>query len=1117
MLALICFVIALTSTVELGDKCIYPKGLPCKVYNTTQLDCSYRELTSIPPLDDHHVNSLDLSHNQIGALDATKFVHFGSVKLLDLSYNLLSTISEKSFVHLSSLEELDLSWNKISEATFNVTLPLRVLNLSFQILSTLDGTTWRVTEDTFLGLQKLEILNLSKVTATKFWKISPYPRRENFLEFSGSPFRTTPSLRALYLSGNGIKGLTSQTFSGLKRLEILEMSFSSTNMKRSLVEYQYESDYVNELSLDSFYNTTFDSTEFAPIKDISWYPESVFQDLYELRVLDLSYMQYRITTFPLDIFQSLGNLEHLNLSGLQSVNPLPPTLFNSLFRLRHLNLSNCHSYTVWHSFPKMTNLTNLEYLDISNNYLDSRLCKILEPLHSLSNLDISLTCHQVDMNVPCSLTLQNLTNLSYLTVSTTLCALDFKSETRWRDFVMALPISVSTLYLLIRKCDRFESWDSYGSGSEPSEAFTHTPETSTKLSRIYRKSVLDEADFKDSMKWKSRIKFLHIKSDVCHCYPYDPPIISIKDDVFVIFPYLTKLRISGFCDAAMGPIKIYMSAYAFRWLTHLQTLSINDNNLTRVPWDSLEALSHQLKSLDISKNRIKNTSWPRTNMTRLRLETLDLSKNPVSVLDLTMFGNDTLSKVYLRNMYPKNYFNLSTNSVLKTLFVSARRRAIFYADKICMYSPQLQSVSVVKFAFAIPTIFGASCQRLTSVYVSNAKLLYENHEIKILPFPRLEKLTITGCNMVSIRRIFLEVPSLQYLDLSKNNITSIDKYRFRFMKNLTYLNLSGNMLTNLQLPTDLLRLQILDISMNRLTIVPSILFKEPWHLQHLTVGNNSFDCTCEVEPLQSFILSDKITYVDPHLPFRCESVYGRMIGFNEFNLDCSLHLEIYVHIGVASLAFICMIVVVGTLAYKYRWLIRYKLFVLLHQRRYQRYLDNDDYADIINDEEEDNVDGEELAMRRRYHAYVAYHHDNEDWVDEQLIPNLEEGPEQFRLCLKARDLPANRRIFDLVCHGIYQSRKTIAVLSEKFMDDGLCDYQLHVARMRLTKDNDDVLILVQLGEIPDDKMTLLLRQILCHKKVMKWPEDPVGQDLFWGNLRVKLHKPVQVDRRFENV
>ena len=559
-----------------------------------------------------------------------------------------------------------------------------------------------------------------------------------------------------------------------------------------------------------------------------------------------------------------------------------------------------------------------------------------------------------------------------------------------------------------------------------------------------------------------------------------------------------------------------MSKYSFRGLTHLRTLSLIDNYLTCLPWDSLEELSHHLKHLDLSKNKITNTCWV-ANMTQLHLETLDLSNNPVSVLDLSLFGNNTLSKVYLRDIYPKDSFNLFTNPALKILLVSSENRAILIVHNIYLFSPELQSFSVINFAFAVPSIFGASCKRLTSLYVSESELLHEDTEISV-PFPCLEKLTITRCNMISILGKFFEIPTLQYLDLSKNNITNIDKNQFRFLTNLTYLNLSGNRLTNLQLPRNLLTLQVLDISINKLPAIPTIMLKKKsGHLQHLAVGNNSFNCTCEVEPLQSFILSNKITYVDPQLPVVCESVYGRMIGFNEFNLDCSLHREIYVSIGVASLALICAIVGVGTFAYRYRWLIRYKLFVLFHQRRYQRYADRHDDADIIDDETENNVDGEELAMRRRYHAYVAYHMDNEDWVDEQLIPNLEEGPEQFRLCLKARDLPANRPIFNIVYHVIYHSRKTIAVLSEQFMDDGLCDYQLHVARMRLTKDNDDVLILVQLGEIPDDKVTLLLRQILCHKEVMKWPDDPVGQDLFWGNLRVKLGKPSQVDRRYENV
>ena len=134
MFVLVCFVMALTSIVEPGDMFIYPKGLPCKVHNTTHLDCSYRELPTIPLLHDHQVNSLDLSHNQ------------------------LSVNSWASFVNLSLLEDLHFSWNKIREATFNATLPLRVLNLSFQIVSR--RRLWEIMSETYSGQQKLEILDL---------------------------------------------------------------------------------------------------------------------------------------------------------------------------------------------------------------------------------------------------------------------------------------------------------------------------------------------------------------------------------------------------------------------------------------------------------------------------------------------------------------------------------------------------------------------------------------------------------------------------------------------------------------------------------------------------------------------------------------------------------------------------------------------------------------------------------------------------------------------------------------------------------------------------------------------------------------------------------------------
>ncbi|XP_072046693.1 toll-like receptor 2 [Amphiura filiformis] len=338
------------------------------------------------------------------------------------------------------------------------------------------------------------------------------------------------------------------------------------------------------------------------------------------------------------------------------------------------------------------------------------------------------------------------------------------------------------------------------------------------------------------------------------------------------------------------------------------------------------------------------------------------------------------------------------------------------------------------------------------------------------------------------------------------------------MSHLTFLNLAGNKLGNLNTLKRLYGLQTLIVSDNALTTLPTFLIKAPYNLQHVELGDNPFSCTCSIIPLQDWILADTKTYIDSRPPYLCKSpAIKENLGITEFSLDCSLHLENYLVPSLSCLLIICIIV---PIIYKYRWHIHYKLWILFYQRRYQGYVDNDNDDDIINEEEEHNVDApyEAPIMRRRYHAYVAYHRDNEAWVNDQLIANIEDGPEQFRLCLKERgDIPAGHYILNAICHGIKQSRKTIAVLSENFMDDGWCHYQLHFARMRMVMDNVDVLILVQIGEIADHKKTLLLRQLLCYKEVLKWPEDPNGQQLFWNQLKMKLRKPARVGRRFQEI
>ena len=190
---------------------------------------------------------------------------------------------------------------------------------------------------------------------------------------------------------------------------------------------------------------------------------------------------------------------------------------------------------------------------------------------------------------------------------------------------------------------------------------------------------------------------------------------------------------------------------------------------------------------------------------------------------------------------------------------------------------------------------------------------------------------------------------------------------------------------------------------------------------------------------------------------------------------------------------------------RYRWHIKYQLFLICNRRRLKNHVNIQDGGN----EEETHIP--------KYDAYVVYAEDcvnDERWVIDDLGPNLEEGREPFQLCIKGRDFIPGSSILDSISESILHSRRTILVLSEAFVESEWCYFEMQMAQMRLFAENRDVLILVMLEEIPDEKLTLFLRQLLCKLDYFVWPDDRIGQNLFWKRLRVELKKPVCVNHRY---
>ena len=87
--------------------------LPFTSCNEDTKVLSARGLTHVPKNLSENLVTLDLSSNNITAINIDDFHNLKQVKLICLSYNQIQSLHERSFEHASCLQELDLSYNNI--------------------------------------------------------------------------------------------------------------------------------------------------------------------------------------------------------------------------------------------------------------------------------------------------------------------------------------------------------------------------------------------------------------------------------------------------------------------------------------------------------------------------------------------------------------------------------------------------------------------------------------------------------------------------------------------------------------------------------------------------------------------------------------------------------------------------------------------------------------------------------------------------------------------------------------------------------------------------------------------------------------------------------------------
>ncbi|XP_019358574.1 PREDICTED: immunoglobulin superfamily member 10, partial [Gavialis gangeticus] len=183
----------------------------CACYVPTEVHCTFRYLTAIPPRIPQNVERINLGYNSLVKLTETDFSGLEKLELLMLHSNEIHTIPDKTFIDLHSLQVLKMSYNQV-----------RILQ-----------------KDTFHGLKSLVRLHMD----------------HNRIEFiNPKVFYGLTSLRLVHLEGNLLRQIHPDTFVTLCYLQIFKISsikhiYLSDNFLTSLPQDMFS--YL--LELESIY------------------------------------------------------------------------------------------------------------------------------------------------------------------------------------------------------------------------------------------------------------------------------------------------------------------------------------------------------------------------------------------------------------------------------------------------------------------------------------------------------------------------------------------------------------------------------------------------------------------------------------------------------------------------------------------------------------------------------------------------------------------------------------------------------------------------------------------------------------------------------------------------
>ncbi|XP_029615554.1 toll-like receptor 2 [Salmo trutta] len=359
-----------------------------------------------------------------------------------------------------------------------------------------------------------------------------------------------------------------------------------------------------------------------------------------------------------------------------------------------------------------------------------------------------------------------------------------------------------------------------------------------------------------------------------------------------------------------------------------------------------------------------------------------------------------------------------------------------------------------------------------------------------------QTLTHLNISWAKLQRVTHCLPlTLEILDLGHNDLTAFHSVALPVLREL---HLSGNKLRRLPPGWLFPSLEVLLIQSNTLNMFGPMDLQLYRKLRALQAGQNRFVCSCEFVYFMVWrwggAVEGSVELTDRWDNYLCDSplpLQGQRVDRVRLSpFQCHRILVVSALCGCVLASGILFVILLWKLHVV--WYVR-MMWAWLKAKR--------------NSGNQRRRDAAGNAEPLCYDAFVSYSEQDAEWVEEFLVPELENSQPPLSLCLHKRDFLPGHWIIDNIINAMERSRRTLFVLSEHFVHSNWCRYELDFSHFRLFDGDSEAAVLVLLEPISKDdvpKRFCKLRKLMSSRTYLEWPQEDERRAEFWSNLRLAV-------------